>query len=247
MVQFGKKACKHKERLSDKTLKEILRKLSARDIYFVDGCEITLRESTRGKFHNKGRERKKLDGRDVAPAIKLHVLYSYVKRTFTQIDITEAVADECQHVFAEELKGCVLIADRGYISEELEESLIRLGVKVIIKGRVNMVSGTIVEAYDENHNKLDEYKGKRYGDIKSRNDEFLDVTVQTGKSHQIRIVRMLNPNCKSTRKDTDEDAKKQEKEEGRYIYLRTNISMDELSIEKIFQMYRFRGTIEFLR
>lgn len=109
-----------------------------------------------------------------------------------------------------------------------------------------MVSGTIVEAYyDENHKKLTEYEGKRYGDIKSRNDELLDVTVQTGKSHKIRIVRMLNPNCKSTRKDSDEDAKTQEKEEGRYIYLRTSITRKELSIEKLFQMYRFRWALEF--
>ena len=53
MVQFGKKASKHKDRLSDKALKEILRKLDVRDIYFVDGSEITLREVPEGNFLTK--------------------------------------------------------------------------------------------------------------------------------------------------------------------------------------------------
>ena len=243
--QYKVKAEKMHDKHASKEIQAILKQTNAKDVCFIDGCEITLRESTRGKFPNKGPGRKKLNGKKAAPAIKLHVLYSYLSRTFVKIDVTEAVEDERQHVFIEALRGCILIADRGYISEELEEYLINNGVKVIIKGRINMTSGIIVEAYDENHKRLDEYIGKKYADIKTRNDKYLDVTVQTRRSHQIRIVRMLNPNCNSTRKDTDTEAKAQEKTEGQYIYLRTNITREELSVDKMFKMYRFRWCIEF--
>ena len=245
MRQYNAKSMKNLDKTASKELKEILDKLGVKDIYAVDGCEITLRESARGKFPNKGVGRNKLDGRPAAPAIKLHVLYSYVNRTFTKIDITEAVEDERQHVIEECLKGNILIADRGYISEELEARLIGLGVKIIIKGKVNMVSGTIVEAYGENHTKLDDYIGKQYGEIKLQDDKYLDVTVQTKSGHNIRIVRMLNPNCESTRKNPDAVHQQQEKAEGKYIYLRTNITREKLSVEKLFMLYRLRWALEF--
>ena len=83
--------------------------------------------------------------------------------------------------------------DRGYVSEQLEQRVLESDSQFIIKGRANMASGTILEAYGDNGQALPEYIGKRYATIKERDDQELDVLVRTKTGHQVRLLRKLNP------------------------------------------------------
>lgn len=243
LLQINKTLEKHNDKLLHPVIKAILKKLDIDDIIAIDGCEIALRESSRDKFPNKGVGRNKADGSSAVPSIKGHAAYSLIRHNFTSIDFTEAVENEREHLNPELLARKCIVGDRGYISEDLEEELLSNHADFIIKGKKNMTSGIIVEAYGDNNRKLDDFIGKNYGNIKTAcNDQELDVTVKTKKGHLVRIVRQVNPNTKSTRKGKDDT----NVNEDSYVYLRTSITRDRLTLKELFAGYRLRWGCEFL-
>ena len=129
------------------------------------------------------------------------------------------------HVSIESLKGKALIADRGYVSEKLEHDLIQAEIPFIIKGKKNMTTGTIIAAYGEGGNELEEYMGMQYGDInKNSKEKFLDVILKNSKGDEFRICRRLNPNQNSTRNSAYESQSTgaYDVDSDKYIYLWTN-------------------------
>ena len=152
---------RHAAKVIPPHVKETLDKLGVKGIYGIDGSDVTLREGAKGLFPNKGTGRKKKDGSSAAPGLKIHALVDLINCTIMNIDVTEAVAPERDYVHPELLEDCLLIADRGYFSTKLEGELSDAGVSYIIKGRKNMTSGIILEAYGEDGKSLPEYIGKK--------------------------------------------------------------------------------------
>ena len=233
MYSVNKKFKKNAKKLVSSEEQKLLKILNVEDINLIDGSVITLRKGAAGKFPNKGAGRNKNTGESAAPAIKIHAMFSFVRQQFEYIDITEAVEDERKHVSIESLKGKALIADRGYVSEKLEHDLIQAEIPFIIKGKINMTTGTIIAAY---------------GDInKNCKEKFLDVILTNSKGDEFRICRRLNPNQNSTRNSADESQSTgaYDVDSDKYIYLRTNIKRKTLNIEKLFMAYRLRWRLEF--
>ena len=225
-------------------VKETLDTLGVKGIYGIDGSDVTLRECAKGLFPNKGTGRKKKDGSSAAPGLKIHALVDLIRCTILNIDVTEAVASERDYVHPELLENCLLIADRGYFSTKLEDELSDAGVFYIIKGRRNMTSGIILEAYGEDGKSLPEYIGKKFGDINENcKDKLLDVTIKTDEGKERRIVRKLNPNIHSTRKKDDQN---NSDTEDRYIYLRTNLKREIVPANVLFDLYRLRWQNEII-
>lgn len=239
MAHTNRKLSRHKRHIVDQNLKLIFNRLGVSDLVLVDGSDTPLREGTRDKFPNKGSGRNKKSGKPAVPAIKFHAGFSLLEQIFLYLECTEAVADEREHILLDRLKGKLLIGDRGYISEKMENELTEKGIKWIIKGKVNMTSGIILEAYGDGGRPLPECVGKKYGDVKDQiTDKEFDVTVETKSGGKCRIVRTLNPNIDSGRDENDSD------DRHRYVYLRTNIDRKTLSVSELFMLYRIRWSCE---
>ena len=234
---------RHAAKVIPPHVKETLDKLGVKGIYGIDGSDVTLREGAKGLFPNKGTGRKKKDGSSAAPGLKIHALVDLINCTIMNIDVTEAVAPERDYVHPELLEDCLLIADRGYFSTKLEGELSDAGVSYIIKGRKNMTSGIILEAYGEDGKSLPEYIGKKFGDINEDcKHKLLDVTIKNDEGTESRIVRKLNPNIHSTRKKGD----KHNDTEDKYIYLKTNLKREIVPANVLFDLYRLRWQNEII-
>ena len=120
----------------------------------------------------------------------LHVTYSLVQQTFRYVEVFEAVGSERDRVYENFLKDALVIADRGYVNEELEQRLDAAGVKYVIRGKSN-TQRTILEAYAENGQKIPELKGRRVSDVPSHMNA--DLKVSTMKGNTLRVPPPLQP------------------------------------------------------
>ena len=114
------------------------------------------------------------------------------------------------------LKECLLIADRGYIDEELEQTLTKAGIQLLIRGKVN-TNGTSTKWFAEDAALLKQYIGQKFKDVPSNFN--CDVTIRTAKGNILRISHRCNPMAKT--KD-------------RLSILRTNICRSKLDSRQIF-------------
>ena len=207
-------------------LKELLSLLKVKDIVLIDGTEIDLQYSCACNFGCQGKGRDRLDGSSARPGAKLHVAFSVVQQTFIYIEISEAVGSERERVYREYLKDSLLIADRGYIDEELELSLTEAGIKFLIRGKVN-TTGTIKSAFADDGMKLCEYRGERLRDLPSHLNADVDIT--TVKGNILRVIHRYNHKSKDTEKIS---------------ILRTNIDRNILGAKQLYLLYKVRWNIE---
>lgn len=149
------------------SLKDLLSLLKVKDIVLIDGTELDLRNSCADNFECKEKGRDRLDGSSAIPGLKLHVAYSLCKQSFIYVEVSEAVDSERDRVYREYLQVCLVIADRGYIDEELEQTLIKASAPFLIKGIAN-TNGTIVDAYTEDSLRLNQYIGKNKSETSSK-------------------------------------------------------------------------------
>ena len=124
------------------------------------------------------------------------------------------------------LKDCLLIADRGYIDEELENSLTQEGVQFLIRGKVN-TNGTIIKAFAEDGSILNEYTGRKLKELPAKLN--CDVFVRTTKGNTLRVIHRYNPATKV---------------EDKISILRTNVSRTKLGSKQLYLLYRVRWNIE---
>lgn len=208
---------------------QLMKKLDVKDIILIDGTEIDVTYSCADNFTCKGKGRPKNDGTPARPGIKLHVAYSLFKQTIEFVEITEAVGNEKACVHPERFHNCLIIADRGYISEELEKSLAENNNYFIIKGKSN-TAGSITSAKDLQGNSLPEYLGKKVSNLPDNVNA--DLSVSSASGHNFRVVHHVNP-----LKDTNED-------KDSFSNLRTNIPENVMNAEQIYLLYRIRWQIE---
>ena len=208
------------------SLKDLLSLLKVKDIVLIDGTELDLRNSCADNFECKGKGRDRLDGSSARPGLKLHVAYSLCKQSFIYVEVSEAVGSERDRVYQEYLQDCLIIADRGYIDEELEQTLIKAGAQFLIKGRAN-TNGTIIDAYADDGSRMKQYIGKKLKDIPHKMN--VDVTIRTSKGNTLRIIRRYNPNGKNRDKIS---------------VLRTSIHRKIAGAKQLYLLYRIRWNIE---
>lgn len=223
---FSNKIARKLKKYHSEEFMTLLNTLRVKDIILIDGTEIDLQYSCAANFGCQGKGRDRLDGSPARPGAKLHVAYSLVQQTFIYIDISESVVSERERVFKEYLKDCLLIADRGYIDEELEKALTEAGVQFLIRGRGN-TNGTIVEAYADDGSKLNDYIGKKLKDLPSNLN--CDVNIRTSQGNNLRIIHRHNRMAKNTEK---------------LSILRTNITRSRLGSKQLYLLYKVRWNIE---
>lgn len=207
-------------------LSKLLKQLKVNDIILIDGTEIDLSYSCANNFYCKGKGRPHLDGTTARPGLKLHIAFSMVKQTFEYFEITEAVGSERACVYPEKFKNTLIIADRGYIDEELEQRIADSGNFFLIRGR-NNTTGIINSAYSDSGEELSNLIDKTIKDLPLTTNA--DLTIKTTKGNNLRVViRHHN---------------KDEESETRSV-LRTNIPKDRLCARQIYLLYRIRWSIE---
>ncbi|WP_083425542.1 transposase [Succinivibrio dextrinosolvens] len=162
----------------------------------IDGTELDLRNSCVDNFYCKGKGRVRLDGSSARSCLKLNVAYYLFKQSFIYVEVSDAVGSERDRVYKEYLQDCLIIADRGYIDEELEQMLIKAGIQFLIKGKAN-TNGTITDAYADDGSRLKHYIGKKLKDIPHKMN--VDVTIRTSKGNTLRIIRRYNPKWEEQR------------------------------------------------
>ena len=208
-------------------LKALLKRLKVNDIILIDGTEIDLQYSCADNFSCKSKGRPREDGSLPRPGIKLHVAFSIIKNTFEYIEVTEAVGSERDCVHPERFKNCLIIADRGYISEDLEKRITDSGNLFLIRGKAN-TAGVITECFDDNGQNITKYIGKTVKAVPEQTGADLTV-VSKLTDHKLRVVLRHNQNAKA--------------DEQRSV-LRTNIPRECLCAKQIFMLYRVRWSIE---
>ncbi|MDD6067908.1 MAG: transposase, partial [Succinivibrio sp.] len=150
----------------------------------------------------------------------LHIVFEY-------IEVTEAVGSERDCVHPERFKNCLIIADRGYISEDLEKRITDSGNLFLIRGKAN-TAGVITECFDDNGQNITKYIGKTVKTVPEQTGADLSV-VSKLTDHKLRVVLRHNQNAKA--------------DEQRSV-LRTNIPRECLCAKQIFMLYRVRWSIE---
>ena len=163
------------KKIVPKEVKLLLNQLKVNDIILIDGTEFNVQPSLSGDddFKGSSKGRPHLDGEPPRPSVKLHVAFSVSKQTFEYIDITSGCESERAHVSTDKFENCLIIADRGYVSKDLEKKISESNNYFIIKGKSN-TTGTIDAVYNTT-SKLNHLTGKKLNEIKV--DEAMDFDI----------------------------------------------------------------------
>ncbi len=136
-ASFGKSFLKKIKEFISGDLKSLLDKLGVDDIILVDGTEIDLSYSCADNFDCKGKGRPHADGSAPRPGLKLHIAFSVLRQSFVYVEITEAVGSERDSVLTDRFHNCLIICDRGYIDEKLEQRIADSGNLYLIRGKLS--------------------------------------------------------------------------------------------------------------
>ena len=220
-----------KKALRCANLSALLKFLGVDDIILIDGTEVSVRPGCKPKFDCKTKGRKRLDGRgqevDGAAGIKLHIAYSVVKATYEYVTVTEGVGSEREQVLLEQFHNCLIIMDRGYVDDDLEDAIIASGNQFIIKGKKSMAC-KIKRAIDTDKNVVDTtLVGTKVSKLPYKGN--YDCQVEKKNGSVIRVIK--------THHATDN-------EEDKNTILRTSLNVKGVDIKVIYQLYRIRWQIE---
>ena len=225
-ASFGKSFIRKIKSLISEDLKSLLEELGVDDIILIDGTEIDVSYSCVNNFDCQGKGRPHDDGTPPRPGLKLHIAFSFLKQSFEYIEITEAVGSERDSVLTDRFHNCLIICDRGYVDEVLEDRIDASGNLYLIRGKSN-TAATIDKAFGDDGKLIPKLKGKTVKKLPSHTCADMDVTFKS--SHKNRVIVRYNPNC------TDDDKRS---------ILRTNIKRDRLGAKQIYLLYRLRWAIE---
>lgn len=225
-ASFGKSFLKKIKKFISGDLKSLLIKLGVDDIILVIGTEIDLSYSCADNFDCEGKGRPHTDVTPARPGLKLHIAFSLVKQSIVYMEITEAVGSERNSVLVDRYKNSLIICDRGYVDEELEQRINESGILYLIRGKLS-TAATIDKVFGDDGKTITEFKGKRVNKLPSHTCADLDVTFTSG--HKNRIIVRYNANS------SDDDKRS---------ILRTNIPSDRLGAKQISPLYRIIWSIE---
>ena len=193
-------------------------------ILIQDGCSFavkeTLREQYPGRFNKQN-----------PAAVELHVTMSLLGESVEQVTLTEDTASERAHLPSpEELRGDLLLADRGYFEKKYLADVDRAGGYFVVRASVS-INPVVRAAYDSRGEELVELRGRRLKECALSKDEMVDLDVVWGagpQAFQARVVARWNP------------------EEAQYTWLVTNLSRDRYTAQAVGQLYRLRWQVELM-
>ena len=213
-----------------KLLEVYRQSVGVNDIIMVDGSEISLRYSAYDNFNCKAKTRNpdKTNPDKKSAAIKLHTGFSIVNNMPTHIDITEAVANEREHLSPDIYEQVLYLCDRGYVSEALYLLLISKGHYFIFRGKENCAY-KIIHAMDGNGATLHEFEGcKPCHHLNGSKYPLVDMAVQVNDDTVLRMIRIYNP------------------VDDKFNYFITNIDASRVAASVIADTYRTRWSCEIM-
>ena len=219
------KAVAHQESFSDSAdLVEVLKtKLpNLRDVYLQDGSEVAcLCKDFKGKIDNQA---------------KIHRTFSLTHQTEVTSTITSGVASERAEIDLSLLKDILLMADAGYVSNELFKNIADAGGMFLIKLKSNTAlvidscikyndDGTLTDDI-ETTNQWDEPYCLNHKKFKDGHTYDFIVHNKSNEEFKYRVVALYN------------------KAKGNYVYFATNIPQEALDAIQVSELYRSRWQIE---
>jgi len=182
------------------------------------GLKDTLAAIYPGRFKSKG-----------PAAVELHVSMDLLEESLTRVVLTpDTFTERAELPGAEELRGSLLLADRGYFDIKYLKELEKHDAHFLVRGFVS-VNPTVLAAYREDGTPVRGVVGKALHDIYKPKRKMLDLDVQWGSGKSAFRARVL----------VSWNAKKKE-----YRYLVTNLARERYSVAQITQAYRLRWQIE---
>ncbi len=184
------------------------------------GLKETLSEIYPGRFKSKG-----------PAAVELHVSMDLLEESLTQVVLTpDTFTERAELPSAEELRGSLLLADRGYFDVKYLKKLGKHDAHFVVRGFIS-INPTVLAGYHEDGTPVRGVADKALQDIKKPKRKMLDLDVQWGSGESAFRARVL----------VSWNAKKKE-----YRYLVTNLARERYSVAQITQAYRLRWQIELL-
>lgn len=196
-------------------------------VYLQDGSLFAIKETLREIFPGRFKT--------VNPAaVELHVTVDLYRDNPIKIDLAPDTNSERLYLpEPEELINCLLLADRGYPSNDYASKVESCGGFYLMRqqGGINPV---VEVAYDEDRKIITKLLNKKLKDIKKklpkRASIDMDVKCKTsdGKDYIYRLVITWNASKKE------------------YQYLMTNLSREKYTTQQIILAYKLRWQIELL-
>ena len=193
-------------------------------ILIQDGCSFAVKETLRE--HYPGRFNKQNPA-----AVELHVTMSLLDESVEAVTLTEDTAPERAHLPSpEELRGDLLLADRGYFEKKYLADVDQAGGSFVVRASAS-INPVVRRAYTCRGKELKKLRGRRLKECALSKDEMVDLDVVWGKgpeAFQARVVARWNP------------------QEGHYTWLVTNLARDRYTAQAVGQLYRLRWQVELM-
>lgn len=197
-----------------------------RDIVLHDGCSFALKDTLSKQW--PGRFTK------VTPAaVELHVTMSALRDQ--ALAITLAPDKEAERQFGpkpSDVKGCLLLEDRGYEHKQFFAEVQKAGGSYIVRGKSN-IRPTICRAYNSQGHRLRHLEGKRL-QWKILPQETVDLDLEWGRgknAYKGRLIAIY---------------KRGKRNRKTYTYLHTNLKRSKYRHREVATLYRLRWQIELL-
>ena len=197
-----------------------------RDILMHDGTSFAVKDSLAKVF--PGRFTK------VSPAaIELHVTMSGFENNLNIVTLAPDKESERHFVpDPENVRGCLLLEDRGYESRKAFTAIKEAGGYFIIRGKTS-IKPIILKARNAQGRRVKSLEGKPLN-LKKLSRENFDLDIEWGKGSGVIQSRLILLYKRGKRN------KKQ------FMLLHTNLTSSQFTITEIGQLYRFRWQIELL-
>lgn len=166
-------------------------------------------------------------------AVELHVTMNLLEGNAERVTLTADTEGERAHLpDASEMRGKLLLADRGYFSLEYIGELSQEDAGFIIRAK-SSINPHILNAFTPNMKRLKKFQGKHLkgaGSLPKLQPVDMDIEWNTpdGCSIECRLISSWNPKTKE------------------YNFFTTNLPRERYSVADILRAYRLRWQIELL-
>jgi hypothetical protein len=162
-------------------------------------------------------------------AVELHVTMDLLNDSVSRVALTPDTFPERPELpEAPTLRGCLLLADRGYFDVGYLKSLKKAEAAFVVRGYTNL-NPRVVNAFDSRGQRLPRLEGKSLQEIRLPKRGMLDLDVEwETKGLAGRVVVSWN------------QAKRE------YRYLVTNLPRERYDVQQIEAAYRLRWQVELL-
>ena len=198
-----------------------------RRIIIHDGSSFAVKDSLRDVFPGRFSR--------VSPAaVELHVSIDLLSESVEHVTLTpDTFGERAELPAPESLRGCLLLADRGYFSLSYVAQMMEAGASFVIRAKTNL-NPEVLDAYvGEAGKRLRRFRGKPFQEVVNRLPKKraldLDVLWQTAQGP---LACRLVVSYHSKRRE--------------FRYLLTNLPRRVYSAEKVALAYRLRWQIELL-